>query len=114
VANLKLAGMAGPYLVRKKNSPLSYCVDVGGRKIPSVHISMLKKYEREKEDVVKVSRATTVMESDTVGDEIKQRYAEVKVSGSEGLSGKQRLGLEKILGRYERTLTKDPGLTDRA
>jgi len=101
----------GPFTITRKNSPLSYAVDVGDRTIPSVHISLLKRYLREKE-VATISRATTVMESDTKSDDIGQRYAEVKVSGSEELTKEQRVELEVILGRYRNTLTKEPGLTD--
>jgi len=100
----------GPYTVFKKNTPLSYGIDVGDRKIPSVHVSLIKAYMRETE-VAKISRATTVMESDTKSDEIEQRYAEVKVSGSEEMSERQRGELDGILGKYSRTLTKEPGLT---
>jgi len=103
----------GPYRVYQVNSRLSYGVDTGDRKIPSVHISLMKEYKNQ-EELAKIARATTVMESDTVGDEIGQRYAEVKVSGSEGLSKGQRIELDEILGRYEGTLTKEPGLTDLA
>jgi len=82
----------GPHVVHRKNSPLSYSIDVGDRKIPSVHISLLKKYERE--ETSKVARATTVLEEDRVGDEITERYAEVKVSGAEELSSVQRSQVE--------------------
>jgi len=101
----------GPHIVLRKNSPLSYGIDVGDRKLPSVHISLLKKYEREKE-VVTVARATTVMDEDTVGDDIAERYNEVKVSGGDELDKEKRSQLEEILERYRGTLTKEPGITN--
>jgi len=57
-------------------------VDTGDRKIPSVHISLLKAYKKN-EEVTKISRATTVIEADGEGEEIVERYAEVKVSEGE-------------------------------
>jgi len=93
------------------NSRLSYGVDTGDRKIPSVHISLLKSFQRESESL-NVARATTVMDEDVVGDEIGERYAEVKVSGAEELSSVQRSQVEDVLGRYSHILTKEPGLTD--
>jgi len=78
----------GPYCVYAVNSPLSYGVDTGDRKIPSVHMSLMKKFARNEESVV-VARATTVMDPDTAGDEIGERYSEVKVSGSEGMSARR-------------------------
>jgi len=76
-----------------------------------VHISLLKKYTREPE-VATIARATTVMDEDVVGDEISERYAEVKVLGAEELDVGQRSQIEGILGKYRNTLTKEPGLTD--
>jgi len=62
--------------VTKRNSPLSYEVDTGERKIPSVHVQLLKKYHKN-EEVPKVGRATSVFEPDGMSDEITDRYAEV-------------------------------------
>jgi len=103
----------GPYKVVRKNSPVSYCIDVGDRKIPSVHISLLKAYEKETEVAV-ISRATTVMDADVTGDDIGERYAEAKVSGEGELSGMQRAELNGLLEQFKDTLTKEPGLTARA
>jgi len=105
------ASWEGPYVVERKNSPLSYSVNVGDRTIPSVHISLLKSYKKENE-VDTISRATTVMNEDVVGDEIGERYSEVKVSGEEKLDVGQREQIEGILGKFRNTLTKEPGLTD--
>jgi len=100
----------GPFRIVKKNSPLSYRVDMGDREVPSVHISLLKSYEREKESVT-VARATTVIEGDVEGDEIEGRYTEVKVSGEGELDAKKRSQVDEVLGKFENTLTKQPGLT---
>ena len=48
--NLKLSeSWEGPFTVTKRNSPLSYAIDTGDRKLPSVHIQLMKKYDREVE-----------------------------------------------------------------
>jgi len=101
---------SGPYRITKKNSPVSYGVDIGDRKIPSVHVSLLKRYQQQGE-VVTVARTTTVMDEDTEGDDIAERYSEVKVSGGDELSKGQRSQVDEILDKYQDTLTKNPGLT---
>jgi len=85
-------------------------VDTGDRKIPSVHISLIKGYKKQSE-VAAIARATTVMEEDNVEDDIGDRYSEVKVSGDDELNIEQRSQVEGILQKYKGTLTKDPGLT---
>jgi len=104
---------SGPYTVIKKNSPLSYGIDMGDRKVPSVHVSLLKKYMRES-DSVKIARATTVIDSDTKEDDISERYTEVKVSGEGDIDSEQRKELDEVLNRFSGTLTKEPGLTGLA
>jgi len=49
-----------------------------------------------------------------VGDEIGDRYSEVKVSGSEMMTKKQKEELDRLLDKYKGTLTREPGLTDLA
>jgi len=51
----------GPYVIVKKNSPLSYAVDTGDRKIPSVHVQLIKRYHKP-DEIPKVNRATSVFE----------------------------------------------------
>ena len=70
----------GPYKVIKVNSPLSYKIDTGSRKMNSVHIQLLKKYV-EREDQAVVKRVTTVLESDSEGDTMEHTYSEVVVTG---------------------------------
>jgi len=102
----------GPYTVYAVNSPLSYGVNTGDRKIPSMHISLMKKFEKENEkEQTVVRRTTTVMDEDKEGDEIQDRYSEVKVSGGDELSREQRYQIDEMLSRYQDTLTKNPGLT---
>jgi len=102
---------SGPFRIVSKNTPLSYKVDIGDRVVPSVHISLLKKFHRE-EEIVTVCRATTVMEADKAGDEIEERYSEVKVSGVEGMSVRQKGDIGEILDSYSSILTKEPGLIE--
>jgi len=89
---------------------LSYAIDVGDRVIPSVHIQLLKKYQNNEEEVVKVDRATVVLDPDQPGDEITDRYSEVIVKGKE-LSKAQREDIDRICVEFKDTLTKEPGLT---
>jgi len=100
----------GPYNVYRKNSPLSYGIDTGERKIVSVHVQLLKKY-RGNDEVLKVGRATTVLEQDDENDDITDRYAEVTVLGAT-LTKKQKKDILDIEKRHENTLTKEPGLTN--
>jgi len=101
----------GHYTVYKKNSPLSYGVDTGDRRIPSVLISLMKSYKRD-EPVAKIGRATTVMEEDSKWDEIGDRFAEVKVSGDEQLNEVQKEQIAEIWAKFWGTLTKEPELTN--
>jgi len=89
---------------------LSYAIDVGDRVIPSVHIQLLKKYQVNEEDIVKVDRATVVLDLDQPGDDITDRYSELIVKGDE-LSKAQKEDIDKICVEYSDTLTKEPGLT---
>jgi len=68
----------GPFRIAKNNSPLSYSVDTGERKIQSVQVQLLKKYVRDSKEL-KVGRATSVMEPDTPNDDILNRFAEVSM-----------------------------------
>jgi len=47
----------GPFKITKKNSPLSYGVDTGSRKLQSVHVKLMKSYNKQ-EDTLTVGRAT--------------------------------------------------------
>jgi len=100
----------GPFTISKKNSLLSYAVDVGDRVIPSVHIQLLKRYTDNEQDRVRVERATVVLDPDQPGDNITDRYAELVVKGNE-LTREQKCDVAKICEEYSDTLTKEPGLT---
>ena len=74
--NLKLAdSWEGPFIVYKKSSPLSYAIDTGDRKIPSVH-QLMKQYQHDS-DNPRINSVTSVFESDTKQDDILDRYSEV-------------------------------------
>jgi len=108
--NFKLEGSwEGPFVVYKRNSSLSYGVDIGYRKIPSVHVSLIKKYERNIEKP-KINRATSVMEADSVSDDITDRFAEATVSG-DSLNKQQESDIERLMQKYSHTMSKEPGLT---
>ena len=80
--NTKLSeSWEGPFRILRKNSPLSYRVDLGDRVLPSVHVSLMKMF-MSSEDSPRVQRVTSVFEPDTLRDNILDRYSEVKVSGS--------------------------------
>jgi len=60
--NLKLAeSWEDPFVVTAKHSPLSYKVDKGDRKLGSVHVQLMKRYDKPKQ----VKRVTSVLEGDT-------------------------------------------------
>ena len=106
--NLKLSeSWEGPFVVSHKYSPLSYTVDMGDRKLGSVHVQLMKRYERAKE----VKRVTSVLEGDTGSDDITERFSEAKVS-QRLLEQTQQGDLDKILEQYKDVLTTEPGLTD--
>ena len=63
--NTKLSEIwLGPFEIVKKNSPLSYKVNMGSRVTNSVHIQLLKEYV-QRDSALVVKRVTTVMEPDT-------------------------------------------------
>ena len=108
--NLKLCdSWEGPFKISKKNSPMSYAIDMGDRQIPSVHIQLIKKYNQEN-DKPRVGRITSMFEPDSNQDDILDRYSAVTVSGSQ-LANKQDQDIEEIEGKYRDILTKEPGLT---
>ena len=110
--NLKLSdSWEGPFVITKQNSPLSYAIDTGDRKIPSVHVQLIKKYYQDT-DNLKVNRVTSVFEPDTQQDDILDRYSEVVFDG-EQLCDKQARDIKQIDDRYSDILTKEPGLTNR-
>ena len=107
--NLKLAeSWEGPFVVTAKNSPLSYKVDMGDRKLGSVHIQLLKKYEKPKQ----IKRVTSVLEGDTNSDDIVTRYSEVKLT-SQQLTQPQDKQLDDVLAKHSKVLTAEPGLTTK-
>ena len=106
--NLKLSeSWEGPFRVSSKNSPLSYTMDMADRKLGSVHIQLMKRYNRLKE----VKRVTSVLEGDTVKDDITDRYSETKIA-QQLLQETQQTQLDEALERYKDVLTSEPGLTD--
>ena len=107
--NLKLAeSWEGPFTVTKKNSPLSYSIDTGDRKIPSVHVQLIKKYQK-----AQVGRVTSVFQQDTTSDNIVDRYSEASVQTQE-LRDSQNKDIQELVDRYKDVLTSEPGLTHLA
>ena len=79
--NTKLSdSWVGPYVVEKRNSPLSYRVNTGDRVLQSVHVQLLKRYTPRPHDA-SVKRVTTVLEPDSSTDTMEQQYAEANVTG---------------------------------
>ena len=107
----------GPFVISRVNSPLSYGVDLGDRKVPSMHVSLLKRFievpvsSQTCEIEPRVSRVTSVLEPDSPGDEITDRLAEVQVEG-DALSPSQKADISLIESTFSDILTKSPGLTD--
>ena len=108
--NLKLAeSWDGPFTVTRKNSPLSYAIDTGGRKIPSVHIQLMKSCNRDEQNSI-VKRVTSVFESDTPQDDILNRFSEANIV-KRTLRDSQSSDIETILSDYNDVMTIKPGLT---
>ena len=67
--NFKLCdSWEGPFKIAKKNSPLFCEIDTWDRKIPSVHIHLIKKYYGEQYKP-RVGRVTSVFEPDSKEDD---------------------------------------------
>ena len=99
----------GPFKVEKKNSLLSYRVNTGDRVLPSVHIQLLKEYVQRQSDP-RVNRVTSVLDPDTAGDTLEDRYAEVQVRGNSVDETKAK-DIASWEADYSDILTKEPGLT---
>ena len=67
----------GPYKVVRVNSPLSYELDIEGRRKSSIHVQLLKQYVR-RQNYLLVKRVTTVLEPDAVEDQIESTYSNFK------------------------------------
>jgi len=96
----------GLFTITARNSPLSYKVNMGDRKLSSVHIQLLKRYDRPKQ----VERVTSVLEGDTELANITTRYSEAKV-GAQQLQPDQEQQLQILLTKHKEVLTDQPGLT---
>ena len=80
---------------------------MGDRKLGSVHVQLIKRYERPKE----VKRVTSVLQGDTSVNDITERFSEAKVS-EQSLEQTQQQQLESVLDKYKDVLASEPGLTD--
>ena len=96
----------GPGKVLKVNSPMSYRVETNKRVIPTIHIQQLKSYHQPQS----VKRVTAVLEQDSEGEDILDRYAEAKVELQQ-LSETQQHELQAVLDKHNKVLDKEPGLT---
>ena len=108
--NTKLSeSWEGPFKVERKNSPLSYRVNLGDRILPSVHIQLLKEFVERQGDL-KVSRVTSVLDQDTGEDSLEDRYAEAHVTGT-AVNSSRAEDKAKWEAEFSDVLTKEPGLT---
>ena len=97
----------GPYEVAKILGPLTYELDIGKRKKRVAHVNTLKKFqEREK-----VCRITTVLEEDTIEDEVSDTNQKVKLVGG-NLEADRLRDIEEWSNDFKETLTEEPGLTN--
>ena len=96
--NTKLAdSWEGPFVVEKRNMPLSYRINTGYCTLPS-------------QDDSKVQRVTSVLEPDTMTGQMDNQYAEAKVTGSVVTEDRQK-DIRCWEEEYKDILTKEPGLT---
>ena len=100
----------GPYKITKVNSPLSYGVDFGYRKSPSIHVQQIKLYHEPTCDNV-VGRITSVLEPDTSQDDIRDRLTGINVEKGI-MTESQKADIATIESDYRDILTKDPGCTE--
>jgi len=94
----------GPYIIDKVLGGLSYRLDING-KPKNVHIKFLKE-----EVTKKVERVTTVLENDTVGDEVTDTNGKARVEKID-LSAKMRVDIKDWLEEYSDVVCLEPGLT---
>ena len=97
----------GPGKILKVNSPVSYRVPTDERTIPTVNVQQLKLAKTDR-----VNKITTVLE-DPEGDQLADTLAGANIQ-TQTLSKAQELQLREALGKYDRVLSKEPGLTDLA
>ena len=100
----------GPFKITKVNSPLSYGVDFGHKKSPSIHVQQLKTLHRPVCDNV-VGRVTSVLEPDTPHDDIRDRLTGIEVQTGL-ITELQKADIDNILTEYKDILTKEQGCTE--
>ena len=96
----------GPGVVLTVNSPLSYKIQTDKGVMSTVNIQQLKDYVEPKT----IRRVTSVLEQDSEGDDITNRFAEAKIEPQE-LTEPQWLQLQQLLAKHSKVLDKEPGLT---
>ena len=101
----------GPFKIIKVNSPLSYAVDFGHRKSPSIHAQLLKKFHQSQLET-RVARVTSLLEPDRPQDDIRDRLAGVEVEKGT-ISEQQKADITDIEREYSGILTKNPGCIDK-
>ena len=89
---------------------MSYELDIEDRRKSSVHVQLLKQYVRRRNDLL-VKRVTTVLEPDTVEDQIDSTYSEVKILETTENEARKR-DIAGVMKEFESTLTKTPGYSD--
>ena len=85
---------------------MSYKVETDERILNTVNIQQLKLFRQPKT----VKRVTSVLAEDTEGDDITQRYSEVRLEPQQMLESQQKQ-LDKVLDSHKTVLAKEPGLT---
>ena len=104
--------LVGLFSILKVNSPLSYQVESGGHTKQTVLIQRLKRYEQRPESA-SVKSVTTVLEPDTDNDTMDSTCSEVVLSGQVQVANREK-DIQDWVVEYADTLTKQPGLTDKA
>ena len=96
----------GPGVVLAVNSPVSYKVQTDKRTMKTVNVQQLKQYLQE----TTIKRVTSVLQQDTTEDDITNTLGNAKIQDQE-LTELQQAQLKETLGRFEKVLDKEPGLT---
>ena len=98
----------GPFVIERRNTPLSYRVNTGNRVILSVHIQLLKEFIPRQEES-RVNRVTSLLQPDTVQDKLEDQYAEAKITGSV-VDERRARAIASWEADFKDILTKETGL----
>ncbi|XP_068111085.1 uncharacterized protein [Hyperolius riggenbachi] len=109
------AAWEGPYTVVKRVTPVTYLVNMGGRRQNSFHVNMLKAHRDRTQYALPVCSQLEPGETDPLLDLLADtRGFEGGVNVNPQLTPSQKAQLQEVLGRHGPTFTSTPGRTNLA